>query len=505
MGERDGHDPVRAADPSERRAVQRARALSWHGALRDHARRQPDPRARLAEDAPVQCDRRHRRPDAGAAEPIAQARVHEALLQPAVVARELPVRARDARRFRARLTIRHAGPAELLRSRDAGDALDRWRHSGVEFSPAAYGLKRPLKDARGDDPDDGVYVHAIPGEGWGQPIAAHLLGRSGGVARYHAGLLDGLRPDVIHHHNVSLLGRDVFVRRANARSLYTAHDYWVRCPRSDLLKYGKYPCVTPTCVRCALLTARPPQMWRYSPGWHGLSEVDCAIAPSVYMAHAIESSVGCPVVHIPNFAPDGRVSMPEDGLGGYFLFVGVLESHKGVAELVRASTRRSAPIRIVGRGSLSGELKHLARRDRARVQIEGWVSRDELLRLYRGAKALVIPSLWPENAPLAAIEALSCGTPLLVSRRGGLEELLHGGAAGYSFEPAEDGIADAMDRFERRGDPAPLRASARQTYERYHRPEAYLEKYLEVAKGDVPVTSAMPGGDSGSPPVGGLA
>jgi len=246
-------------------------------------------------------------------------------------------------------------------------------------------------------------------------------------------------------------------------------------------------------------------MWRYSAGWHGLSEVDCAIAPSVYMAHAIEPSVGCPVVHIPNFAPDGRVSMPEDGLGGYFLFVGVLESHKGVAELVRASARRSAPIRIVGRGSLSGELNHLAGRNRARVQMEGWVSRDELFRLYRGAKALVIPSLWPENAPLAAIEALSCGTPLLVSRRGGLEELLHGGAAGYSFEPTEDGIADAIDRFEHRGDPAPLRASARQAYERYHRPEAYLEKYLEVAKGDVPVTSAMPGGESALPPVGGLA
>ncbi len=288
----------------------------------------------------------------------------------------------------------------------------------VEFSPAAYGLKRPLKDAREDDHDDGVYVHAIPGEGWGQPIAAHLLGRSGGVARYHAGLLDGLRPDVIHHHNVSLLGRDVFVRRANARSLYTAHDYWVRCPRSDLdlLKYGKYPCVTPTCVRCALLTARPPQMWRYSAGWHGLTDVDCAIAPSAYMAQAIESSVGCPVVHIPNFAPDGRVPIPENGHDGYFLFVGVLEPHKGVAELVRASTGRSAPIRIVGRGSLSGELKRLARRNRAGVRLEGWVSHDDLFRLYRGAKALVIPSLWPENAPLAAIEALSCGTPLLVSK-----------------------------------------------------------------------------------------
>jgi len=44
------------------------------------------------------------------------------------------------------------------------------------------------------------------------------------------------------------------------------------------------------------------------------------------------------------------------------------------------------------------------------------------------------------------------------------------------------------------GDSARLRASARQAYERYHRPEAYLEKYLQVAKAEVPANPARYGG-----------
>ena len=367
----------------------------------------------------------------------------------------------------------------------------------VEFSPAAYGLKRRGLGADRAEADDGVRLHAIPGDGWGQPIAAHLLGRCGSISRFHAGLLDEVHPDVIHFHNTSLLGLGVFERRNGARALYTAHDYWVRCPRSDLLKYGKRPCETPTCVRCSLLTGRPPQMWRFSPSWRGLPEVDCAIAPSRYMARAIEPAVGCPVVHIPNFAPDSDASRDVRGRGDYFLFVGVLESHKGISELVAAARERAFPIRVVGRGSLYGRLREAAGRSHAALRVEGWVSREELVRLYQGAKALVIPSLWPENAPLAAVEALSCGTPLLVSRRGGLEELLHEGATGLSFEPEPAGIADAVDRFERAGDPAALRIASREAYERYHHPDAYLRTYLDVARGALPDGAALPGDGAG--------
>jgi glycosyltransferase involved in cell wall biosynthesis len=41
-----------------------------------------------------------------------------------------------------------------------------------------------------------------------------------------------------------------------------------------------------------------------------------------------------------------------------------------------------------------------------------------------------LPSSWPENAPLAALEAAMMGVPLICSERGGLPELLALGAAG---------------------------------------------------------------------------
>src|SRR2546426_954491 len=149
----------------------------------------------------------------------------------------------------------------------------------VEFSPAAYRLKRKALPASG--PNGGqVRVHPLSGPlGRAHPIAAHVRGRSRSVSRSHETLLRDIRPDVVHLHNISLLGLGVLERPKDALMVYTAHDYWARCPRSDLLKYGTHPCVAPSCVACSLVSHRPPQLWRYGTRWRGLPAVDVAIAP----------------------------------------------------------------------------------------------------------------------------------------------------------------------------------------------------------------------------------
>jgi glycosyltransferase involved in cell wall biosynthesis len=351
----------------------------------------------------------------------------------------------------------------------------------IEFSPAAYRLKR-TSVAKPAWKENGIRVHPIRSPlGRIQPVAAHLLGRSRSVARFHERLSRTVRPDVVHLHNISLLGLGVLKRPGTAMMLYTAHDYWARCPRSDLLKRGRVPCDAPACVSCAIASRRPPQLWRYAEGWRGLPGLDVAIAPSRFMAQAIAPYLACPVLHIPNFAPDenlsGAIAEPED----YFLYVGVLESHKGVGELAKAIPRLgSARVRVVGEGSLFGRLKQLERM--GRVDVEGSVPREQLHRLYRRAKALLLPSIWLENAPLVAIEALSQGAPLLAARRGGLEEILHGGVAGRSFEPNADELLSAMERFERDGLDRSLRSSARQVYEKFYRPRTYVDRYLEIIR-----------------------
>jgi len=351
----------------------------------------------------------------------------------------------------------------------------------VEFAPEAFRLKRP-RAAPSKGPADSVELHPIPSRfGRALPLAAYVLGRSRGTSRFHADLVRKVSPDVIHHHNISLLGLGVLERRSSARVLYTAHDYWLRCPRSDLFKYGRYPCDRPTCARCAIASKRPPQLWRLGGLLRSLKALDCAIAPSDFMRRAIQDFVPCPVVHIPNFAPDPNPKRSLSTPDGYYLYVGVLEAHKGIRELAEAIPKSGDTFLVVaGQGSLLPHLRRLEASG-AHIHVRGWIETHDLAPLYRRARALVLPSLSHENAPLAAIEAMSWGTPLLVSRRGGLEELLHKGRSGRSFEPAPLDIADALARFDRENLPERLRSGARACYETFHNPEAYLSAYLTVA------------------------
>ncbi|MEO8088805.1 MAG: glycosyltransferase [Gemmatimonadales bacterium] len=69
---------------------------------------------------------------------------------------------------------------------------------------------------------------------------------------------------------------------------------------------------------------------------------------------------------------------------------------------------------------------------------------EEHLRLFRVA---VIPSLH-EGLPLAGVEALSAGVPLVASRVGGLPELVSEGRTGFLVEPGNaTAIADAVIRI----------------------------------------------------------
>jgi len=354
----------------------------------------------------------------------------------------------------------------------------------VEFSPAAYRLKRKGNPGPARD-EDGIRVHPVPSRfGRAQPIAAYLLGHSRGIARFHNRLLRDTRPDVVHLHNISLLGSGVLNHPRDGVMAYTAHDYWARCPRSDLLKHGTRMCEAPTCVSCCLASRRPPQLWRYGRRWRGLPGLDFAIAPSRFMARAIASSLRCPVVHVPNFAPDpnpgGILSEPED----YYLFVGVLEPHKGILELAAAAALPGGPrVKVVGRGSLEGRLRSMQTRGLARIEVEGWVSAARLSHLYRHARALVIPSTWAENAPLVALEALAWGTPLLTSPRGGLPELLHDGAAGRACEPTPEVLVSAVRGFEAGDLARALRPSSRASYAVNHRAGSYVNQYVDLIQG----------------------
>src|SRR2546428_11773434 len=113
--------------------------------------------------------------------------------------------------------------------------------------------------------------------------------------------------------------------------MYTAHDYWVRCPRNDLFKFNRRLCDKPTCLTCLTISGKPPQLWRYRP--NGLKPFDAlgvAIAPSDFLRGMIAPYLRAPVVHIPHFAPHPNPPGPPSSPGASSLSVRPLEFSHGI-------------------------------------------------------------------------------------------------------------------------------------------------------------------------------
>ena len=146
---------------------------------------------------------------------------------------------------------------------------------------------------------------------------------------------------------------------------------------------------------------------------------------------------------------------------GYLLFVGNPMPHKNLPRLLVAYAGLrlvlpSAPQLVLAgdRGGARSPLPRLVRRARLEdsVRIVGHLPSEDLPALYAAATLLVVPSLW-EGFGLPAAEAMACGTPVLVSDRGGLPEVV--GEAGELIDPlSSDAIATALWRLVR--DPARL-------------------------------------------------
>ena len=138
--------------------------------------------------------------------------------------------------------------------------------------------------------------------------------------------------------------------------------------------------------------------------------------------------------------------------GPYLLHVGQSYPHKNLHRLIQAFSQlapRYPQLRLVLAGkphpSESPRLRRLVAELGLgrRVEFRAYVPFAELPDLYRGALALVYPSLW-EGFGLPVLEAMACGTPVLTSLGSGTEEVA--GDAALLVKPTDTGaIAEALE------------------------------------------------------------
>ena len=351
----------------------------------------------------------------------------------------------------------------------------------------AYEAKRgrPLPPMK-ENNQENLFIHTVKSPlGTIDPFLIYVIGNSLWVDSKFSQLVRKVNPDVVHHHNISLLGYDLLRKRANYLSLYTAHDYWLICPTNNLFKNQERLCDEKSCASCAFKSKRFPQVWRSLSGFKSaISNIDLLISPSEYVRSRLIKEIKIKSVTLPNFVPlppqhiSSLVVVPQT----YFLFLGMLEKHKGILQLLELFKEIqfiiNAKLVIAGGGSLTSHIKNYIKKNSLEnsVLFLGFVDDETKYSLYANALAVIIPSIWPENAPLVALEALSVGTPVISSNQGGLPEIVRKVDRTLIFDNWNI-LKLILLSFSGRN-----RKKIQEIYEKEFSAQAYTDNYLQVVR-----------------------
>ena len=358
----------------------------------------------------------------------------------------------------------------------------------IVHSRAAYRLLHPDEPSETIASHPGVRLHDVSTRfGALGPLLAHQTGHPLLERRRIEGLLAAQRPDVVHYHNISLLGPSVLalaVPGVSPLKLYTAHEHWLVCPTHVLWKHRREVCVERECLRCLVRHRRPPQLWRATRHLAASAgHVHQFIAPSQFVvrSHA-ERGFERAMATLPLFVDDATAdSAGPAHPGPYVLFVGRLEQIKGLQTVIPLWGRvEGVDLLVAGTGNFEPDLRQLASGS-PRVRFLGHVSQRDLRGLYRHALACVVPSVTYETFGIIAIEAFREGTPVIARDLGSLPEIV--AAGGGVIYRDDDELVGAVVRLRDHADErARLSGRARAAFLERWSKDAHLRSYYQLMR-----------------------
>jgi glycosyltransferase involved in cell wall biosynthesis len=309
-------------------------------------------------------------------------------------------------------------------------------------------------------------------------------------------LVQRVRPDVAHFHNTfPLISPSVYAACGNegVAVVQTLHNYRMLCPAATLLR-NQRPCE-------ACLGKTVP--------WRGVvhacyreSRVQTGVVSTMLAVHNTIGTWTRDVdlylaltefgrdTHIRGGLPPERVVVktnfvePDPGVGAgprdHFLFASRLDESKGFDTLLKAWSilPQPASVLIVSDGPLVHRLAEYAAD--SRIRFLGRIERSEMFRLLRSARALIFPSIWYEGLGNLNIESFACGTPVIASRLGAMQEVIRDRETGLLFTPGDhDDLARTVAWATEHGDELQqMGLRARREFESKYTPDRVYDSLI---------------------------
>lgn len=182
-----------------------------------------------------------------------------------------------------------------------------------------------------------------------------------------------------------------------------------------------------------------------------------------------------------------KIKKEFDERGNLVGYIGRLSEEKGVLNFIKAipeilEERNGIKFLIGGDGQLQEEIEGYLVEENLndKVELTGWVPHNELPDYLNELKLLVIPS-YTESGPLIALEAMSCGTPILATRVGHVLNRVEDGATGFILKDnSPECIAENIERALNYPDLERIVKNARELVERDFTYDAAVDGYRKI-------------------------
>jgi glycosyltransferase involved in cell wall biosynthesis len=313
--------------------------------------------------------------------------------------------------------------------------------------------------------------------------------------------IERFRPDVVHVHNTFPLMSPSVLYACKATKtpvVVTLHNYRLACPSGELFRddhscrecvgHLPIPAVRHGCYRSslesapvALSSALHMRSWRTIPSaFIFISEGQRELMSPLRLP-ADRSFVKHNLVPT-SIAPAATVETQP-----IVVYAGRTTSAKGVRLLMRAwdgylaAGGSGLKLVMAGTGPLDNEIEAWSA-TRPSTEFLHMLSRDECAALVASARAVVVPSEWPETFGLVAIEAMACGVPPIAPAHGSFPTLIDSDEDGVLFDP---GNAEALAKVLLDVDEDPERfatigQNARNTYGQRFDPDENVQQLLDI-------------------------
>ena len=267
-------------------------------------------------------------------------------------------------------------------------------------------------------------------------------------------------PQTVYHvHSWSkTLTTSVFaaLRPVFNRTFVHAHDFFLACPNGGFMDYQAmkpcdrkplgFDCLSTNCDK----RSYAQKLWRV-----GRQNVLRRVLPSssplagVFMIHPemaryLKKAGFCDqqLITLRNPATAFSDTRVHAEANNRFIFVGRVEAEKGVEELVLSAKRTGVALTVVGDGPLRENLAKAY----PEVQFTGWKDRSEIQGLIGSARALVMPSRYPEPFGLVVVEAALSGVPIILSETAFLSREVESAGLGYACNTGDPNQFDNILR-----------------------------------------------------------